>query len=77
MLYGCYMHETNYAQYDCVTGVYSREIINMFFVSQVSGLVESFDTGIFSDTINVINIKVFFYESTCLGFTWSYHFQWP
>ena len=58
MLYGCYMHETNYAQYDCVTGVYSREIINMFFVSQVSGLVESFDTGIFSDTINVINVKL-------------------
>ena len=33
--------------------MYSREIINIFFVGQVSGLVESFNTGIYSDTINV------------------------
>ena len=52
------MHETNYAQYDCVTGVYSREIINMFFVVQVSGLVENFNIGIYSGTINEINAKV-------------------
>ena len=42
----------------CVTGVYSRKIINMFLVSQASGLVENFNTGIFSDTIIVINVKL-------------------
>ena len=30
----------------------------MFLVCQVSGLVENFNTGIFSDTINVINVKL-------------------
>ena len=34
------------------------EIIDVFFVGQVSGLVENFDIGIFSDTIDVINIKL-------------------
>ena len=39
--------------------MYSREIISMLSVSQVSGLVENFDTGIYSDTIiNVINFKL-------------------
>ena len=42
----------------CVTGVCSREMINMFFVGQVSGLVEKFKIGIRSDTINVITIKL-------------------
>ena len=39
-------------------GVYSREIINMFLLSQVSGLVEIINTWIFSDTINVVNVKL-------------------
>ena len=34
-----------------------KEIINMFMVSKVSGLVENFNTEIFSDTINVTNVK--------------------
>ena len=38
----------------CVDSVvYSSEIINMFLVSQVSGLVENLNIGIYSDTINV------------------------
>ena len=38
--------------------MYSREIINMFFIGQVSGLVGNFNIGIYSDTINVINVKL-------------------
>ena len=38
--------------------MYSRGIINMFFVGRVSGLVENFNNGIFSDTLNVINVKL-------------------
>ena len=34
------------------------ETIYMFLVGQVSGLVKNFHTGIFSDTINVINVKL-------------------
>ena len=37
--------------------MFSREIM-MFLVSQVSGLVENFKIGIFSDIINVINVKL-------------------
>ena len=37
----------------CDSGGYSRESISMSFVGQVSGLVESLNTGIYSDTINV------------------------
>ena len=40
-----------------VTGVCSRELINVFLVGQVSGLVENFNTGIYSHTKNVINVK--------------------
>ena len=40
-------------------GVGSRTIINMFLVSQVSGLVENFNIWIFSDTMNVMNVKLF------------------
>ena len=48
-----------YAQYNlCDSGVYSRETINMFFVGQVSWLVENFNFGIYSDIINVINVKL-------------------
>ena len=35
----------------------SREIIYMFLIGQMSGLVENFNIGIFSDTINVIYVK--------------------
>ena len=53
------MHEKYCAQYDlCDSGVYSREIINMFFVGQVSLLVENFNIGIYSDIIRVINVKI-------------------
>ena len=31
----------------------------MFLVGQVSGLVENLNIGICSDTVNVINVKVF------------------
>ena len=40
----------------CDSGLYSREIINMFLVGQVSGLVENLNIGIYSDTISVVNI---------------------
>ena len=30
----------------------------MFFVSQLSGLVENFNIGMYSDTINVMNVKL-------------------
>ena len=35
-----------------------REIINMFLFSQVFWLLENFKIGIFSDTINVMNVKL-------------------
>ena len=34
------------------------EIIYMFLVGQVSGLIKNFNVGIFSDTIDVINVKL-------------------
>ena len=40
----------------CVIFVSKRD--NMFFVSQVSGLVENFNIGIQPDTINVIKVKL-------------------
>ena len=47
------MHNLN-----CYSGVYSREIIYMFLIRQACGLVANFNTGIFSDTINVIKVKL-------------------
>ena len=38
--------------------MYSWEIINIFLVVQVSGFVENFKIGIFSNTVNVINVKL-------------------
>ena len=38
--------------------MFSRETVNMFLVSQVSGLVENFNMRVFSDTMNVINVKL-------------------
>ena len=38
--------------------MYSREITNMFFISQVSGVVENINIGIYSDTINVVNVRL-------------------
>ena len=50
-LYSCYIHEKDHAQYDfCNSGMYSRKIINTFWVRQVSGLVRNFNIGIFLDT---------------------------
>ena len=49
----------DYAQYDlCDAGLYSSETISMFFEGQVSGLVENSNNGIYSDTTNVINVKL-------------------
>ena len=42
---------------NCVTGVCSREMIYMFLVGQVSGLIQNFNWRIFSDSRNVINVK--------------------
>ena len=42
---------------NCTTVLCSREIMCMLLVGQVSGLVRNFNTGIFSDTINEINVK--------------------
>ena len=42
-LHGCYLHSEDHAQYELFyTAVCSREIIYMFLVGQVSGLVENF-----------------------------------
>ena len=46
-------------KYDlCDSSVYSGEYVNCFSVGQVSGLVENFNTGIYSNTIKVINVKL-------------------
>ena len=59
MLWGCYIHEENHTQYElCDSGVCSREIIDMFLVSQVAWHIENFNIGIFSDTIDAINVKL-------------------
>ena len=56
---GCSTNEKDHALYDlCDSCVYSREIINMFSVSQVSRLVKNCNIEIFSDTINVISVKL-------------------
>ena len=53
------MHEKYCAQYDlCDSVVYLVDIINMFLVSQVFQLVQIFYNGIFSDTVNVINVRL-------------------
>ena len=36
----------------------SQEIIYIFLIGQVSGLVEDFYMGIFSDAIDVVNVKL-------------------
>ena len=38
--------------------VFSRAKISIFFVGQVSRLEENVNIGIYSDTINVINVKL-------------------
>ena len=62
VVYGCFTDKKkkkkNHAQYDfCDSSVSSREIVSMFLVGQVSRLVENINIGIFSDTINVMNVK--------------------
>ena len=42
-----------------VNGVHSREIISMFFFSQMSGLFKNFNIGIYSNTIDVKNVKLY------------------
>ena len=59
-LYGFHIHLKDHAQFElCESSVYSREIINMLFVCQVYGPVKNFNIGIFWDTINVINVKLY------------------
>ena len=36
----------------------SREIIDMFLIGQVFGLVENFNVGIFLEAIHVMNVKL-------------------
>ena len=44
----------------CVTGVCIQfNSINMFLVSQLSGFIQNFNIGIFSDTINVYHYFLF------------------
>ena len=38
--------------------MYSREIISMFFVGQAFGLVKDFNIVIYSDNIDVTNVKL-------------------
>ena len=53
------MHWKYYAEYDLSdSGVYSREMVNMFFVGQMSEIVENFNIRIYSDTINVVNVEL-------------------
>ena len=42
----------------CVTTVVFKGDNKKKIVCQLSGLVENFNTGIYSDTINVINVKL-------------------
>ena len=49
---------------------------NVFLVGQVSGLVENFNTGIPSDTINVIKSN-FVCRYYTLSIICSIHIQWP
>ena len=39
----------------CVTGVYSRVKIYVFFFGEVSGLVKDFNIEVYSDIINVMS----------------------
>ena len=56
MLYSSYIFYEDHAGYElCNSDVCSMEIIYMFLVSQVSGLIKNFNIGIFSDTINIHN----------------------
>ena len=57
-VYGWCIHLKDYAHYDLLDSVvYSREIMNMFLVGQVSGLVRNLKLEIYLDTIYVINVK--------------------
>ena len=42
----------------CMSLVYSRQVNNRIFSSQVCGLVENLNISIYSDTVNVINVKL-------------------
>ena len=54
-----YIYLEAHAQYELWdSGVCSKEVIYMFVVGCVPGLVGKFNIGIFSDTVNVINVKL-------------------
>ena len=42
----------------CAPGIHSKEINRMFLVIQVSGFVKNFNIGIYSDTANMIYVKL-------------------
>ena len=59
MLCGCYIHEKDFAQYDLFdSGVYSREITTFFLSVKSLGLLKTLTFGIYSDTVSVINVKL-------------------
>ena len=58
MLCDCYIHEQAHAQCDLCDWCLFKGDIKMFLGSQVSWLVETFNNRIFSDTINVIKVKL-------------------
>ena len=65
------MHNMNYC---VIIVVCAKEIIYMFKVCQMSGFVENFNMGIFSDTVNVINVKLCMMVLHIELYP-SYHFQ--
>ena len=63
----------------CESGLFSWEIMNTFFVGQVSELVKNLNIGIYSDIITVINVKlcmmVVLMMVVLIEIYLSYHFQ--
>ena len=53
-----YAHYVQYALCDWRVFIFKGD--NTYLVSQVSGHVENFSVAVFSDTINVINVKLLF-----------------
>ena len=59
MLSGCYMHWKDHAQYELYNAdVCLREIIYMFCSVKCVGMQKTFNIGIFSDSVKVINVKL-------------------
>ena len=53
------IHEEDYGQYElCDADVSAREIIYMFLIGQRVDWSKNFNIGIFSHTMNVINVRL-------------------